>query len=109
MTYQGWYILFVTLTVTYYETDARRSQAVAFLGALPAGQRAEIVADIEAFRLGGWAAPISCRWIKGHHHSSRSGRAAFGLTASSGARSCGSFTLDGSRPSSVTSTQLPYA
>jgi Phage derived protein Gp49-like (DUF891) len=57
----------VTLTVTYYETDAGRSQAIDFLGALPAGQRAEIVADVEAFRLGGWAAPISCRWIKGHH------------------------------------------
>jgi Gp49-like protein DUF891 len=57
----------VTLTVRYYETDAGRSQAIEFLGALPTGQRAEIVADIEAFRTGGWAAPISCRWIKGHH------------------------------------------
>jgi phage-related protein len=57
----------VTLTVMYYETAAGRSQAIEFLAALPVKQRAEIVADIEALRLAGWDAPISCRWIRGHH------------------------------------------
>jgi hypothetical protein len=97
--------LFVTLAVTYYETAAGRSQAIDFLAALPVKQRAEIVADIEAFRLGGWDAPISCRWIRGHHPMMEILTGGFGRTASLGTGSCGFFTLGGSRRRSATSRQ----
>jgi len=56
----------VALSLTYYyATEAGRSQAVDFLGALPPVERAQIVADIEAYRIYMLKAPISCNPIKG--------------------------------------------
>lgn len=51
--------------VRFYATDAGRSQPTEFLDSLPPRDRAQIVADIMAFRDHGLQAPISMRPIKG--------------------------------------------
>lgn len=51
--------------VRFYATDAGRSQATEFLDSLPARDRAQVVADIMAFRHHGLQAPISMKAIKG--------------------------------------------
>jgi hypothetical protein len=59
-------VVLVTLTVTYFATAANRSPPNDFLLGLPASERAQVRADIDAFGIYGWKGPISCRWIKGH-------------------------------------------
>jgi hypothetical protein len=51
--------------VRFYATDAGRSQPPEFLDSLPPRDRAQIAADIMAFRDHGLQAPISMRPIKG--------------------------------------------
>ena len=51
--------------VRFYATDAGRSQPTEFLDSLPARDRAQIVADVMAFRDHGLQAPISMKPIKG--------------------------------------------
>lgn len=51
--------------VRLYATGAGRSQPVDFLASLPARDRAQVVADIQALRDHGIQAPISMKPIKG--------------------------------------------
>ncbi|HET9555119.1 MAG TPA: type II toxin-antitoxin system RelE/ParE family toxin [Anaeromyxobacteraceae bacterium] len=51
--------------VRFYATDAGRSQPLDFLDALPARDRAQIVADVTALRDHGLQAPVSMKPIKG--------------------------------------------
>ncbi len=51
--------------VRFFATGAGRSQPTDFLDGLPARDRAQIVADILAFREHGLQAPISMKPIKG--------------------------------------------
>jgi hypothetical protein len=51
--------------VRFYATDAGRSQPTEFLDALPARDRAQVVADVMALRDHGLQAPISMKPIKG--------------------------------------------
>lgn len=51
--------------VRFYATDAGRSQPIEFLDALPARDRAQVVADVMALRDHGLQAPISMKPIKG--------------------------------------------
>lgn len=54
------------LELRYFATEAGRSAAIDFLASLPVRERAQIVADLEAYRIYGWNAPISCKPLKGH-------------------------------------------
>jgi hypothetical protein len=55
----------VALALNYFASDAGRSQAIEFLNALAATPRAQIVADVEVYRLYMHKAPISCKPIRG--------------------------------------------
>ena len=53
------------LGLRYFATGTGRSQATDFLTGLPGRESAQIVADVEAFRIYMLKAPISTRPIKG--------------------------------------------
>ncbi len=53
------------LELRYYETAAGRSEPAEYISRLPERMRANVLADIEAYRLYGAKAPISWKPISG--------------------------------------------
>jgi len=54
------------LELRYYQTAAGRSEPADHISGLPARVRAQILADLEAFRIYGNDAPISLKRISGY-------------------------------------------
>jgi hypothetical protein len=52
--------------VRYYASPSGRSEALQYVLTLPAKARAQVLADVEAYRLYGVKAPISWKSIAGH-------------------------------------------
>jgi hypothetical protein len=59
------------LELRYYHTAAGRSEPVDYISALPARLRAQVLADLEAFRIYGNDAPMSLKRISGYSRCSR--------------------------------------